>query len=263
MVFHTACFVTACALISLLLAAFVIGCTPVSETPLTSPSPNPISPSVSPSSSSAPVVETTLLVSPSSNPISPSISPSLSSAPVIETTPLVSPSPMTGPISPLISPSPGSSILPGTTISFEHFKMSGSYWRTEESAVIWVITSMQTYSRPSGIEWQQEIPVVPEPPPEFLNFDFTQYFLMLVFNGYRGGYGTAMEVKGIWQDKGIIRTSAHLDDPVMTTSIPVYSSQYNVLKVNKANLSQFDEITFRLIDELGKERAIATYKISK
>lgn len=181
--------------------------------------------------------------------------------PISETTPLTSPSP--SPISPSISPSPSSTLPLGTAVVFGHFQMSGSYWRTETSAAIWVITSLQTYSRPPGIEWRQEMPAVPEPPPEILNFDFSEYFLMLVFNGYRGGYGTAMEIKGIWQDKDMIQISAHLDDPGMATSIPIYSSQYNVLKVNKASMSQFGEITFGLFDESGKERAKAIYQISR
>ncbi len=157
--------------------------------------------------------------------------------------------------------SPTVTVLPGRVIPFEHFKIDDYYWRTESTAYIWVINSLQDHNRPQGIDWKPSANQS-EPPPEILDFDFSSYFLILVFNGNKGGFGTAMKIGEIRQDKGTIYISAHLDDPGTATSVPIISSQYNVLKISKDNLTKKGEIIFVLIDESGKERATTTYKIT-
>lgn len=151
-----------------------------------------------------------------------------------------------------------------TIIHFEDLPISNYYYRNENSAQIWVITGGQQYNRPQDIEWRSDNQNQSEPPHEINNFDFSEYFLMLVFNGFRANYGTGMEIKAIWQDKEIIYVSAHLDDeyPGMTV-IPIWSSQYSVLKISKSTMTQFGKITFILLDESGKERAKVTYEVSK
>jgi hypothetical protein len=151
---------------------------------------------------------------------------------------------------------------PGKGISFEHFSISDYYHRSEKTAQIWVIDSLQQYNRPEGIEWDPPSNNnQPEPPPEISTFDFSQYFILMVFNGYRANYGEPMKIKGIRQDKGTVNIWIHLDDNPATV-IPVYSSQYNVLQISREEMTQFGEITFKLIDQNGQERATATYEVS-
>ena len=72
-----------------------------------------------------------------------------------------------------------------------------------------------------------------------------------------------MTIKEIIQEKGTVYISAHLDDPLGGPSIPIESSQYNVLAISKTNLIQFGEITFILLDNTGKERASVTAEVPR
>ena len=151
----------------------------------------------------------------------------------------------------------------GQPIPFKHLPMAGYYLRTETSSQVWVITGVQQYSRPQGIVLHADFQNQSEPPPEVLNFDFSKNFILMIFNGFRGGYGTQMTIKEIIQEKGTVYISAHLDDPLGGPSIPIESSQYNVLAISKTNLIQFGEITFILLDNTGKERASVTAEVPR
>jgi hypothetical protein len=112
---------------------------------------------------------------------------------------------------------------------------------------------MDNYYRPQSIDWQQSDPPLDEPPSEFINFDFSNYFLLLVFNGYRGSYGSGFRIKELWQKDEIMYISADIDDN-QGTLVPIASSSYNVLKVSKHQMTQLGKITFVLLDQDGEER---------
>lgn len=156
---------------------------------------------------------------------------------------------------------------PGKVISFEHVQHvtfgGGYYYRSEETAQIWVINSLRQYNRPQGIEWKPNPPnpQLSEPPPEISNFDFSEYFIIMVFNGYRSYYAESMKIERIRQDKDTVNIWVHFDDGAEYSN-PIFSSQYTVLKINREEMTQFGEITFTLIDQNGQERAKATYKVS-
>ena len=178
---------------------------------------------------------------------------------------------------PIETPSPTSNTPSGTIIPFESFRISDYYYRTEGSACIWVITDMQQYNRPPGIEWRPNGLTEPpqgedtegkpkyeiEPPFEFEEFDFSTHFILIIFNGNRGGWGSYMKIYEIKQEKDEVHITAHLDDQGPEVPVvPIIISQYTVLKINKDNLSQAGKVTFILFDESGKERARTTVEVS-
>jgi len=156
---------------------------------------------------------------------------------------------------------------PGKGISFElvkHVTFGGGYYhRSEKSAQIWVIDSLQQYNRPEGIEWKPNPPdpQLSEPPPEISNLDFSEYFIIMIFNGYRSYYAESMKIERVRQDKDTVNIWTHLDDGAEYSN-PIFTSQYTVLKINREEMTQFGEITFTLIDQNGQERTKATYEIS-
>lgn len=151
----------------------------------------------------------------------------------------------------------------GTEISFERVSIEDYYHRSERTAQVWVINSLQQYNRPEGIEWKPNPPdpQLSEPPPEISNFDFSQYFIIMVFNGSRGGYGDPMKIGGIRQDKDTVNIYVTFDDNLSTVN-PILSSQYGVFQISREEMTQFGEITFKLIDQNGQERASAIYEVS-
>lgn len=152
---------------------------------------------------------------------------------------------------------------PGKGISFERVDIGNYYHRSERTAQVWVINSLQQYNRPQDIEWKPNPPnpQLSEPPPEISNFDFSQYFIIMVFNGSRGGYGDPMKIGGIRQDKDTVNIYVTFDDNLSTVN-PILSSQYRVLQISREEMTEFGEITFTLIDQNGQERATAIYEVS-
>ena len=152
---------------------------------------------------------------------------------------------------------------PGKRISFEHFSINDYYHRSESTAQIWVITGTQQYNRPEGIEWAPNPPdaQLSGPPPEIINFNFSEYFIIMILNGFRSYCAERMKVEGIRQDKDTVNIWVHFDDGAKYSN-PIYSSQYNVLKISREEMTQFGEITFTIIDQNGQERASAIYEVS-
>jgi hypothetical protein len=152
---------------------------------------------------------------------------------------------------------------PGKRISYEHVSIGDYYHKSESTAQIWVINSLQQYNRPQGIEWKPNPPnpQLSEPPSEINNFDFSEYFIIMVFNGFRGGWGDPMKIEGIRQDRDTVNIWVTFDDN-LATSIPILSSQYSVLQISREEMTQSGEITFTLIDQNGQERASAIYEVS-
>jgi hypothetical protein len=88
--------------------------------------------------------------------------------------------------------------------------------------------------------------------------DYQRYFVVVAFNGWRGGIGigTYFGIERIWQDDATVYVQAHFDDG-SATSLAMNSSQYQGVKIDRSVLAQSGVITFKLLDETGKERASA------
>jgi hypothetical protein len=149
---------------------------------------------------------------------------------------------------------------PGTDLPFENMvpigNIGGDY--TDVSAQIIIITN-NTDSFLSNNNW-----VITEDKNMLDAIDYSQYFAVITFNGWRGGIGdTPFSVNRIWEKNNFVYILAHFDDFTITkTYNELNNSQYQITKINKTNLSQTGEITFQLLDETGKERATTTVNIT-
>ena len=155
--------------------------------------------------------------------------------------------------------SPGVTLPPGTELTFETViesgNLGGSY--KGESAQILVISNFQT-PLPEELEW-----VKPEHQTKILEVDYSNYLVVMVLNGYRGGIFSKLNIQRIWQNAGIVFVLAHFDDFVPgATSLPAYNSQYKAVKISKEQIASGAN-TFKLLDESGNERATATYEVLK
>ena len=90
--------------------------------------------------------------------------------------------------------------------------------------------------------------------------DFSQNFILFAFMGYQGVTGPTIKITKIWQINNTIYVEAYFDKGGPTYQ-PASSSPVNIVKVSKENMIHFSEITFILLDQDGKERAIATCEI--
>ena len=133
--------------------------------------------------------------------------------------------------------------------------IGGDY--TDSTAQIIIVTN-NSGSSLSNSNW-----VIPEDKNVLDAFDYSQYFAVITFNGWRGGIGDPpFSIKRIWQQANVVYILAHFDDFTITkTYNELNNSQYQIIKINKTNLSQTGEITFQLLDETGTERAVVTATI--
>jgi len=154
----------------------------------------------------------------------------------------------------------GVTFPPGADLRFENIvpigNIGGDY--TDSTAQIIIVTN-NSGSFLSNSNW-----VIPEDKNILDAFDYSQYFAVITFNGWRGGIGDPpFSITRIWQKANVVYILAHFDDFTITkTYNELNNSQYQITKINKTNLSQTGEITFRLLDESGKERAVATATIA-
>lgn len=161
---------------------------------------------------------------------------------------------------PAIATTSGVTFPPGADLPFENIvpigNIGGDY--TDATPQIIIITN-NSGSSLSNSNW-----VIPEDKNVLDAFDYSRYFAVITFNGWRGGIGdTPFSIKRIWQKANVVYILAHFDDFTITkTYNELNNSQYQITKINKTNLSQTGEITFQLLDESGKERAVATATIA-
>ena len=141
----------------------------------------------------------------------------------------------------------------GADLPFENMipigNIGGDY--ADATPQIIVITN-NTDSFLSNSNW-----VIPEDKNLLSAIDYSRYFAVITFNGWRGGIGDPpFSVKRIWQKDNVVYILAHFDDFTITkTYDELNNSQYQITKINKTNLAQTGAITFQLLDETGKERA--------
>jgi hypothetical protein len=163
-------------------------------------------------------------------------------------------------VTPTVGPTPTASVsLPqGNDLTFETIvepgRVGGPY--QEDSAQIRVISFIQT-PLPEALNW-----VYPDSETKILAVDYSQYFVVIVFNGYRGGIFSYLRIQRIWQNAGAIYVLAHFNDfQPAATALPATNSQYQAVKISRTQITQSGAFTFRLLDETGQERATVTANI--
>lgn len=171
--------------------------------------------------------------------------------------------------SPISSPSPTQSVSPSPTITptlppgidlmFEEVLDSGDIGGlyTGRSAQINIITTDQL-PQPKSIER-----LIPEHRVKILEVDYSQYLVIVVFNGWRSSIGinTNLNIQRIWIDGRTVSVRAHFDDGSATV-LPLNSSQYKVVKILKKQLPQQGEIAFKLVDDSGHQRAATSANLT-
>lgn len=161
--------------------------------------------------------------------------------------------------SPSVSTSPSVTLPPGTDLAFGTVTYSGNLGGTYEgkSAQIRVISDIQE-PLPEALNW-----VKPSHRDVILEVDYSKYFVIVVFNGYRSGIHRDLNVQKIWQDENEVFVLAHFNDFIPgATSLPAFNSQYQVVKIDRTLIMHPEIITFRLLDEAGGERATTTCEIT-
>ncbi len=118
---------------------------------------------------------------------------------------------------------------------------------------IWVMTDTQS-PLPDTI-------VLDAGQPELNAFDFSRQMLLFAFMGFQGVTGPKITILRMRQDGDTIYVVSSLD-PDGPSYQPSWSSPARVAKVSKAGMAQFGELTFRLLDQTGAERAVTSANVS-
>lgn len=143
--------------------------------------------------------------------------------------------------------------LKGAALMFEIIaggdNMGGSY---EGQSAVRIITQKPLPDEIEGIK--------PHDQPGLSDIDYTKYFVIIAFNGWRGGITSIFSIQKIIQNNGSIFIIAHFNDSVANTAaLQAFNSQYHVVKISRDQVTQTGTITFKLLDETGQVRATATY----
>lgn len=88
--------------------------------------------------------------------------------------------------------------------------------------------------------------------------DYSKFIALIAFRGFTTA-ATGIGITKIWQQGGNVYVQAELSGYV---GAPSYSSAYQIIKIAKSHLSQTGAITFRLLDQSGKERAVVSQDIT-
>ena len=98
-----------------------------------------------------------------------------------------------------------------------------------------------------------------------LKVDYTHYFVIAAFNGWRGNLYNSFQIQYVEQIGNTILITATFNDLSIgitpATFIPAYSSQYQAVQLDRSIFPKTGTLTFKLLDENGTERAstIATF----
>jgi hypothetical protein len=123
----------------------------------------------------------------------------------------------------------------------------------ENSPRIFIVTANQTI--PDNNPWIKNEEVI-----KLNSIDYSKYFAIIAFNGFLGYRRSDFEINKIIQDKNIINVVSHFST-ISATTIPANSSESHIVTVSKESLIQYGEITFKLLDESGQEKAKAIREI--
>ena len=154
---------------------------------------------------------------------------------------------------------------PGTKVPYEIINdtlFTNSYYE-DNNAKISIINNLDLIPEET-IDWIY----FKEDKESILAVDYTQYFLVLLFNGYRistsAPINEQFHLLNVWRNGNKITFHAHFDD--VKPGGPTYfsdSSEYLVVKIKRTDLKVTGDIVFSLIDEERKERASTSYVINK
>jgi hypothetical protein len=154
-------------------------------------------------------------------------------------------------VTPIIPLPTGVELLFETII--ESGNIGGPYYKGE-SAQVAVVSSKPTIPT-EVLDWVQ-----PEYRHRILDVDYSTYIVVMAFNGFRIGIFSDFKIQKILRDSGAVYILAHFNDFISdATSLSSSSSQYQVVKIDRTQITYTGAITFRLFDELRQERASATF----
>jgi hypothetical protein len=122
----------------------------------------------------------------------------------------------------------------------------------DSAAQIRVIITSPTVSEVTGMVYSDDANAL-------LKVDYQRYFVIAAFNGWRSNIYGEFKINRIWQSGNTILIKATFNDLIIGTTpatyLPATSSQYQAVKLDRGVLTQSGELTFRLLDESGTERA--------
>jgi len=125
----------------------------------------------------------------------------------------------------------------------------------DSAAQIRVLTDSQSASAITGMVYSGDGDTL-------FAINYQQYVAMVVFNGFRDGINSNLKVLKIRQSGNTVYILTHFDDGGGSYGLPATSSQYQAVEIERNSFIQTGEITFQLLDESGKERAVATATIT-
>lgn len=162
-----------------------------------------------------------------------------------------------------LSISPDAASHPGNRLTFEYPRLAVAQMGVERDSPVYIYI-MTNIASPLPVRWEYFTPYDPERGEKTINdIDFSDNFLIFVSMGFQSNTGPKITVENIWQDQGVIYVEADFDITMGKTVQSLYSEPTAIIQVSKGNMTQFGEITFILLDQLGNERATATCNVPR
>jgi hypothetical protein len=122
-----------------------------------------------------------------------------------------------------------------------------------------VLTASGETSPAKGLDW-----VRPENLTSILSVDYSNYVVILAFNGWKPNIYNHFDILRIYRQSDVVFINAHFSEyesPTPQTVLPAYNSQYEAVRISKGQIGQKGPVTFILTDEKGTERAKLTAEI--
>jgi len=91
--------------------------------------------------------------------------------------------------------------------------------------------------------------------------DFSNYFVVIAFIGHSTP-AFNIKIRRVWQDKDVVYLLFHARPPRVYTQ-PMTIFPYYIVQVSKRQMPQHGKITFKLLDQYGKELVTTTHEIPK
>lgn len=150
-------------------------------------------------------------------------------------------------------------LIPGSkNIHFETIDISkgGDFRNSGKDTQILILTSNEDVIK-------KDIFYDDETEKQILKTDFTNHFLITAFQGYLGYWGSMIKVLSARQKENTIYIIAHFGELEPNERVlPMDSSPYHIISVEKEDMVQLGEINFILTDEAGKQRATTNCRIN-
>ena len=153
--------------------------------------------------------------------------------------------------------------ISGTQLVFEQLVLQGrdpgGTYRGNRAHLIVLSSSKNQLSK--TLEW-----VRPVDKDKILSVDYSNYVVILAFNGFRELLDRVFTVERIIQTDKAILVIARFNEfiPEATSLITITdNSQYDAVKISKSQITHNGRITFQLVDQTGKVRATATAEVPR